>query len=163
MNNPENQTLSVGELAARAAQCWGYGAWEQALARWTAIIEHPEATTDQRAHALSYRGAACWRLGNLPQARADYGAVLQLPGVSADDQQKARVGLARCQFAVLMTGAAEKLQRGDTAGALAAYDAALDLDNLHDVDRLGVCQCILDLPEAPAELKEKANYELQRL
>jgi hypothetical protein len=163
VNTPEDQTLSVSELAARAAQGWGAGAWEQALDDWTAIISHPTATADQRAHALTYRGAVCWRLGNLPQARADYNTVLQLPGVAAEYQQKARVGLARCQFALLMASATEKLQQGDTAGAGADYAAALKLDNLHDVDRLSVCQSILDLPAAPAELKDKASRALQRL
>ncbi len=145
------------------------GDTDSALADYTAVVQMSDAPAEQKAQALVNRGVAHGRRADTDSEIADYTAVVQMPDAPAEQKAKALVyrgwvhyiadryteAIQDGQDAVAMDGtfcmargnlAIALLVTGQTAEALATYDAALQIASPTDVTEMAA-----DLDEAVAK------------
>jgi tetratricopeptide (TPR) repeat protein len=132
---------------------------EKAMADYTAVMQMPDAPTDQKVQALSNRGVMYGQLNEPAKAIADYTAVIEMPDApteqkvqalsnrgwayfsaeryreAIDDEQRAvkldpKNCTARGNLAIAL------LVDDQTIDALAAYDSALAIADVKDVEAM---------------------------
>jgi len=90
--------------------------FQEAIARATAVLDMPDATSEQKVVALVNRGVTKGKAGDTQGELADYNTILSMP--DATGEQKAQ--------AIFNRGVAKR-QAGDAKGELADYNAVLGM------------------------------------
>ncbi|MEM7624605.1 MAG: SIR2 family protein [Planctomycetota bacterium] len=109
----------VAQLENEAALAYYAGDLEKCIDLLSQLVEHPEASAEQRAKALSNRGVAKSKSVDTAGEIADYDRVLEMPDAPTEQRADA-----------LFNRGVAKGESGDTAGALADYDRVLEMPDV---------------------------------
>jgi tetratricopeptide (TPR) repeat protein len=148
---------SVQLLFKRGVRQLNQGQLSAAITTFSQVIDSPEADVDLKAYALNYRGFAYLKTGNEEVAAGDWKSVLNMSAAPAAQGLMARAALGRLHAAELLRQAESNRGSDDSDAALAQCEAILDQKAGHDFDKWMAAQALLQFPNLPADLAQKAD------